>query len=87
MEENIMDYNVEIKRDVFIEFGEQVCVNYARYLRKNGITLKDAENPVVNKYRELITLVNNAYNIETEEEIIAANKQLDEIRRYYRELQ
>ena len=44
MEENIMDYNVEIKRDVFIEFGEQVCVNYARYLQKNGITLKDFLN-------------------------------------------
>lgn len=82
-----MDYKVEIKRDVFIEFGEQVCANYARYLQKNGLTLKDAENPVVNKYRELITLVNNAHNIETEDEIIAANKQLDEIRRYYRELQ
>ncbi len=82
-----MNYETEIERDVFVERADQVCCNYAKYLAKAGLTINNKENPIVQKYVEAIRLVNNSYKIETKEDVVVAEKQLDEIRRFYRELQ
>lgn len=87
-----MEYNkemekAEIERDVFIDFGEQVSANFVRYFIDNEIDSKDEKNPVVQKWYEVIDLVDKAYRFKSEKEVEDAYAQLDEIRRFYRELQ
>lgn len=87
-----MEYNkemekAEIERDVFIEFGDQVCANFAKYFNENGIAFEDAENPAVKKCKEALNLVRKANKFKSVEEVKDAYRQLDEIRRFYRELQ
>lgn len=77
----------DVARDVFIEFGYQVCANYTRYFIENDIDINDEKNPAVQQWMKAANLVDKAYTFNSEKEVEDANLQLDEIRRFYRELQ
>ena len=77
----------EIERDVFIDFGEQVIANFSRYIIEKEINREDNDNPVVRKWGEAVDLVDKAYRFSSVKEVEDAYVQLDEIRRFYRELQ
>ena len=87
-----MEYNkemekAEIERDVFIDFGEQVIANFSRYIIEKEINREDNDNPVVRKWSEAVDLVDKTYRFSSVKEVEDAYVQLDEIRRFYRELQ
>jgi len=80
--------NADIERDVFIDFGEQVIANFSRYFVKKGIKIDENKNdPAVQQCMRAVDLVDKAYGFTSEKEVEDAYAQLDEIRRFYRELQ
>ena len=79
-------FDLDVEIDGFKDRGENACVCYANVLEKFGLDLnKDTDNPIVKNYDELIKLLNDAYKIETYEDLDKAEARMIELWKFCNE--
>lgn len=79
-------FDLDVEIDGFKDRGENACVCYAKILRKFGLDFKkDRDNQIVKNYVELRKLLNDAYKIETYEDLDKAEARMIELWKFCNE--